>query len=424
MFESWQTTLFQAMGWVLLFGILFQTLLAVFLSVRRVRLEMAQQALALDLVKKQVHLDAARFRLEWERTQLSWKGNRKFRVACIENEAPSIQSFYLVPHDGKPLPPFHPGQYLTFSLRLPGFAAPVTRCYSLSSSPLHLDNYRVTIKRIPPPDDQPEVPPGLVSSYFHDHLSEGDILDLRAPSGQFFLDINERWPVVLIGGGIGITPGFSMLQTLCIADPWREVWFFYGIRHHGEVIWEDQLKELAETQENLSLHLCYSQGIEESSSGRFHQHSGRVSVELFKQWLPSNNYLFYICGPSAMMTTLTEDLKTWGVPKAHIHFESFGPSSVKKKTAEVASASEVATVTFAHSDKTAQWTGAENSLLDLAEASGVAIDSGCRSGSCGACLTAIKSGEITYLDEPGQPPEKGSCLVCIAVPKTDLILDT
>ena len=65
----------------------------------------------------------------------SWSGLRKFEVVRVETEADQIRSFYLKPHDGKTLPPYEPGQYLTFSVRIPDRPKPVVRCYSLSDAP-------------------------------------------------------------------------------------------------------------------------------------------------------------------------------------------------------------------------------------------------------------------------------------------------
>jgi hypothetical protein len=78
---------------------------------------------------------------------------------------------------------------------------------------------------------------------------------------------------------------------------------------------------------------------------------------------------------------------------------------------------------FDRSGKTLTWDPAAESLLDFAEDNGITIDSGCRAGNCGTCITAIKSGDVTYFNESGSAPEDGSCLTCISVPKTNLTLD-
>jgi len=178
--------------------------------------------------------------------------------------------------------------------------------------------------------------------------------------------------------------------------------------------------------ENVHLRLCFSNPKEDEVEGEGFHHAGFVSVELFKQVLPSSNYEYYLCGPPPMVASLTTDLREWGVPDADVHLETFGPASVKKKAPSPENAAAAPTgqvVTFARSSKNVTWDGSHDSILELAEANGIELDFGCRAGSCGTCITAVKTGEVGYVEEPDAQPESGSCLACIAVPKTDLALD-
>lgn len=357
-------------------------------------------------------------------SEAAWAGYRKFVLAGKVLEAENICSFYYAPHDGRQLPPYLPGQYLTFRLHVPGQANPVTRCYSLSDSPNHPDYYRITVKRILPPPDKSDLPPGLASSFLHHELQPDDIVDVKAPSGHFYLDTAHHHPVVLIAGGIGLTPVLSMLNYIAESGSTRETWFFYGVRNSSEHAMKDHLQDLANENENIHLRICYSDPLPEDEEGRDFDHAERVSVELLKNTLESNNYDFYICGPPPMMNAMVEDLDAWGVPRDKIHYEAFGPASVKRVStvSEGASASGVQ-VTFARSGKTLAWGGDAGSLLEFAEANGIPMDCGCRAGNCGTCLTAIREGEVEYLNEPGAPVEEGSCLTCISVPKSNVSLD-
>jgi ferredoxin-NADP reductase len=219
------------------------------------------------------------------------------------------------PHDGKPLPGFKPGQYLTFQLNIPGKDKPTVRCYSLSDGPRG-EYYRVSIKRCPAPRGKPDIPPGLSSNFFHDHVKEGDILDVRAPGGHFFLDLEATGPIVLIGGGIGITPVLSMLNTL-VADGTlkRQVHFFLGVRNSKDHPMKAHLEELNKLHDNLTLHVCYSGPEDKDVKDRDYQHGERVSIDLFKRVLPSNNFDFYLCGPPPMMESVVPGLEEWGVPE-------------------------------------------------------------------------------------------------------------
>ncbi len=400
------------------------------------------------IAEAQARFEAERVEILHRRkqTELSWIGYRKFEVErkVFEDENRSICSFYLVPHDKRPLPDFRPGQFLTFKLdigpdtlkhrpgdRRPSDALghfvqerpqkPTVRCYSLSDCP-RPNSYRFTIKKIPPPPNDPEAPPGLASNYFHDYVEEGDILNVKAPSGHFLLDMSREHPVVLIGGGVGVTPLLSILNAIVTSGSKRETWFFYGVRNGKEQIAKEHLANIARAHENVHLHICYNQPLESDVLGKDYHHSERVSVDLFKRLLASNNYEFYICGPPPMMAAIFEGLTAWGVPEDSIKFEAFGPATVRK-TRATSPGMVQSTVTFSKAGKECTWTDDGPVLLELAEANGVMIDSGCRVGNCNTCLTAIKEGNVRYVREPDTMPEEGSCLTCIAVPNGNLVLD-
>lgn len=364
----------------------------------------------------------------------AWTGLRTFRVArkTMEDVAQTICSFELVPQDGRALPPFLPGQFLTFSLDIPMKAdstQPVVRCYSISNAP-DPSHYRVSIKRAPAPLGTLH-PVGRSSNFFHDHVLEGDLLQVRAPGGHFHIDRSEA-PVVLIGGGVGITPMLSMLNWCLAQQPGREVWLFYGVRHSRELVLQTQLEALAAAHPNFHLHFCLSDAAPDGLAGQKYHRQGRVDVVLLRTLLPLKPYHYYICGPTPMLQSLVPSLEDWGVPDAHIHFEAFGPASIqRKKTASAAQASTpanaaVATdikVTFAKSGKQVAWQADAGSLLDFAEAKGIGVASGCRAGGCGSCQTTITSGEVTYRQTPDFDPEPGTCLLCVCTPKTSVTLE-
>ncbi|HEY2082193.1 MAG TPA: 2Fe-2S iron-sulfur cluster-binding protein [Verrucomicrobiae bacterium] len=416
-------------------GLLFGYLLLGFLTVyaaslcygtfRRLSFERERQSLERQRLKIDIQAAKARTK-EVEQIKLVWNGFRKFQVVKKVCECEDVHSFYLAPHDGRPLPQFKPGQYITFQLNLPGQGKPVIRCYSLSDSH-RPDCYRVTIKKALPPPDCEGAKCGIASSYFCDTVKAGDILDVKAPSGHFFLDMAEEKPVVLISGGVGITPMVSMLNAIVESGQKREVWFFFGARNRKEHILKEHLEKIASANENVRLHVCYSKPGREDAKDKDFQHEGRVTVELFKQLLPSNNFDYFLCGPGAFMKSITDGLAEWGVLDANVHFEAFGPASVKK-AAPPPSASDTMmlskiTVTFGKSNKTHHWDPSLSSLLEFAEARGVKIDAGCRAGNCGTCLVAIKSGDVEYLASQGASTETGSCLTCICKPKSNLVLD-
>jgi hypothetical protein len=153
-----------------------------------------------------------------------------------------------------------------------------------------------------------------------------------------------------------------------------------------------------------------------------------VDVALLRRLLPLKPYHYYICGPGPMLASLVPALEDWGVPDARIHFEAFGPASVTRKhsprvPAVAASDSQPVAVTLKKSGKVIHWQPGMGSLLDMAEANGISVSSGCRAGSCGSCQTNILFGEVAYTRVPDFDPEPGSCLLCVCTPKSAVTLE-
>jgi ferredoxin-NADP reductase len=362
--------------------------------------------------------------LQWARASQpalrAWSGVRPFRVSAVVDEAQDLRSFYLVPEDGRPLPRFEPGQYLTFHLPTADPARPLVRCYSLSERPRE-DLYRVTIKRVTPPADSRRLPPGRASNYFHREVRPGSQLHIEAPQGAFFLDPTDDLPVVLIGAGIGVTPLISMAASLVHARDRRTAYLVVGFRHSREHPFRARLAEFKADASNLVLDVSYSRPLPGDQHGRDFDHRGHVDLARLRRVLPSNNFRFYVCGPAAMMQSLVPALLDWGVPAEHIRYEAFGPATVRGLSHD--DATTPCGVQFARSGRAARWTGAEASLLELAELNGVPLEFGCRAGSCGQCRVMIAAGRVTHAKQPGVQLVDGECLACIARPQGDVIVE-
>jgi ferredoxin-NADP reductase len=412
-------------------GILLQ--LAIYLAISFGRHWSNYQTLRTSVIYGEPLLASPAKTREPEGVTAAWAGLRTFRVThkIVEDAAAEVCSFHLVPQDGQPLPSFLPGQFLTFHLAIPtaaGGTESITRCYSLSDAPRRT-NYRVSIKRAPAPAKL-QVPPGRSSNFFHDQIEVGSLLQVRAPAGHFHIEHSDA-PVVLVGGGIGITPMLSMLNWCLAEQPGREVWLFYGVRHSQELVTREHLEALADIHPHFHLHLCLSQPGPQDVPGLRYQHHGRVDVDLLRRLLPLKPYHFYICGPTPLLESLVPALEDWGVPDARIHFEAFGPSSVKRRNAQPVSSASVSSsaaevevsVNFAKTGKQVPWSTDYGSLLDLAEAHGIAVNTGCRAGGCGSCQTTLKAGQVHYPQAPDFDPEPGSCLMCVCTPTTSVTLE-
>lgn len=354
---------------------------------------------------------------------LAWPGWREFRVVRREFEDPARSqcSFYLEPLDGATLPPFLPGQFLTFAVTTrDGQGGPLVRCYSLSD-PSDPGHYRITVKRALAPASQPRLPAGKVSNHLHDTIQPGDVLEVKAPAGRFVLDPTADVPVVLVAGGIGITPLLCMLQWCLAEQPGRSVHLYYGVRSAQELAFGPLLAKLARTHPAFQLHVVCSNP---ASDDRDCRHVGYIDVSLLRQTLPAGRHQFYVCGPTPMMESLVPALADWGVPVEDIHFEAFGPASIRLGDSERADAAGMHfEVAFRRSGRTLVWDGRDASLLDFAERNGISIESGCRSGSCGSCETALIEGTVGYAHTPDHPVAAGRCLLCVGTPRSRLVLD-
>ena len=357
----------------------------------------------------------------------AWQGFRPFIVDQKVEESQTITSFYLVPEDGKPLPVYMPGQFLTFKLTIPGHRKPEIRNYSLSDSPGHPEYYRVTIKREP----VPEIPSVVsASNYFHDQVEPGTRLQVAAPRGDFFLDPHEETPVVLLSGGVGLTPMISMLNAIAESGKKRPTWFVHGTQngiHHAMC---KHMRRVAAEKDNVTLHIRYSRPQPEDIKGRDYDSIGHVTVDLLRELSADKDMDFYLCGPPPFMKSLMKELRDWGVPENRIRFELFGPAALlqegkrpirlKKKPV---SGEEAFEVVFSQSGVTAKWDGEYANLLDFAEDQGVFPDFSCRSGICHTCMYELLDGEVDYTLEPLDPPYPGHVLLCCTRPKSNLVID-
>ncbi len=371
-----------------------------------------------------------------ESTSDSWTGYRTFQVSKVVKETKDIVSVYLKPEDGKGIASFLPGQHLTIKVPVPGRSKPLIRCYSLSSAP-QPDHYRISVKAITTalPSGNENEPQqfhhGVVSHFINNSMCVGDRIEVKAPAGHFVLDESSELPVVLLAGGIGVTPMISILQHLRNVNSSRMTLLLYGVRNSADQAFADAIKQVTDARENFHAIHCFSQPLPTDVPDKDFQVGGFVSVDLLKQVLPSNHCQFYVCGPPAFMESISQGLVQWQVPAGRIFYEAFGPASIgKKKQSDVETSDAIAAkydqldpVTFKKSDHAVLWSANHDSLLELAEANGIFPESGCRAGSCGSCETGIVGGKVKYPD--GQPVDcsPGACLLCLAKPDGAVELD-
>jgi len=332
---------------------------------------------------------------------------RDFRIAATQDESRSIRSFLLEPADGGGLPPVLPGQHIVVR----GEGSERSRAYSVSALPAgHL---RISVKR----------EPGGFSEWLHLNAGAGDRLRVLGPCGSFVWAGDTTAPLVLISAGVGITPMMAMLQAAATNNGSRcvpeSITFIHGARRSADHAFADQTREIARNHPSVRRHVRFSAPGSEDVLGRTHDSVGRIDEPLLADLLRGLvDARIYICGPASFILDVTRWVGELGLPGAEIFTEAFGAP----RGASGADASPMkpeppseAQIHFDASGGSAVWRPGM-SLLDVAEAGGVAIESECRSGVCGRCATRIVSGRTGYQVAPFAETTPGEVLLCCAVP--------
>lgn len=252
-----------------------------------------------------------------------WEGFRPFRVERKEKESDMIASFYLVPEDGGAIAGFKPGQYVSIKIDKEGAEHTQIRQYSLSDAP-GKPYYRISVKR---EDADQERSAGSVSTYLHQQAQVGATLWLSAPAGEFTLNTADERPVVLISGGVGLTPMLSMLNKLTAHYPERPVTFIHAAQNGDVHALRQHVNALAGRHPQLSVYYCYEMPTERDRELQLFHKEGYIDLPWLQSVVTDADSSFYFCGPTPFMVAINHSLKQWGVPDADIHFEFFGPAA-------------------------------------------------------------------------------------------------
>lgn len=258
-----------------------------------------------------------------------WEGFRNFIVARKVEESDVITSFYLKPEDEKAISSYQAGQYISIKVKIEGEQYEMIRQYSLSDSP-NEKYYRISVKR---EDAIGEKEEGKVSTYLHHQVNVGDVLQISAPAGDFVINTEKNSPVVLLSGGVGLTPMVSMLHTVAERQPEREVVFIHAAINSKVHALREEVSVLAE-RPTIQAYVCYESPTEQDRMDQNFDKEGYVNQEWLKTIIPTVEADFYFCGPIPFMNAINEALLNLGVKEENIHFEFFGPKaelSVPKK---------------------------------------------------------------------------------------------
>lgn len=347
----------------------------------------------------------------------AWPGFRPLTVARIRQESSLIRSVTLT--GPEPLPRWLPGQ--SIALRTSAGDGGVVRNYSLSNDP-GAGEFRIAVKR----EEH-----GVGSGFIHRDVKVGDVLDVAAPRGTFFLRGGDG-PVLLISAGVGITPVLSMLHVLAEASTDREVWWLHGARNGAERAFAEESAQLLNRLPDSRSRVIYSGPLNTDRVGVDYDAAGRLRVDLLRDLEVPVNAEAYLCGPAVFMDEWSAGLAAHGLDRGGIHSEVFGAAGALTPGIAATSvtphpppgAAETGPdVQFARSGVSAPFGPPTATLLEFAESCDVPVRWSCRTGVCHNCETALLAGRVRYDPEPLEAPADGNVLICCAQPTEAVVLD-
>jgi nitric oxide dioxygenase len=255
-----------------------------------------------------------------------WTDWRDMKIAKKVRESEEVTSFYLEPCDGKPLPSFLPGQYISVQTEVPELKYVQARQYSLSKAPTP-DHYRISVKREGGLDAKR---PGCISNILHGQKEVGDTVQVSHPAGEFFLDItdeNDQAPVVLLSAGVGLTPLLSILETLVEKGDKRRISWVHTARNSKVHAFKEHIRKYATQNDNVRKEVFISRPEEQDKKGEDYI-EGRLDLKKLKSredlMLHDDDTKYYICGPEGFMADLEKALRGRGVDPKRINMEIFG----------------------------------------------------------------------------------------------------
>lgn len=308
---------------------------------------------------------------------------------------------------------FQPGQYITLLAQTQADQNNIQkRCYSLASWQKNPGFYELGIQR----ENH-----GQVSNWLHENLKPGTIIEALPPKGDFVFNLHQSEHVVLVAGGIGITPLRAMIHKFIAQksnslSPVKTMRLFYSAKSVDKMCYLDEFIKLADEHAEFYFYPTLSQA-EKNWQGL----TGRLDAKQLTQSLQPDiksrsdktTSDYYMCGPQEMMDNMKLGLMQQGIPLDKIHFERFGVgiTSIGDEVFSVKLGSNK-TITYQK----------QRSLLEALEQQGIEIESECRSGECGQCKIKLHRGEIRQLIEPDMDLDAGEILPCCCVPESDLLI--
>ena len=237
---------------------------------------------------------------------------RPFRLVRRIEETDDVVTLVLEPADGEPVAPSAPGQYVSVLVDLPD-GRRQGRQYTGSSTALGT-RVQITVRKVFGVDGAPD---GEVSSFLHDSLKVGDLVDVSAPAGDFVVTDADS-PLLLASAGAGITTVLPILEHVAKTQPERKEIVAHGDRHGDHHALGETVRHVGRVLHDLRSHIWYGD-VADGDTRSFEGYMDLSAIDL-----PEDVQVF-TCGPLPFMRLVRQSLVERGVPAEKIRYEVFGP---------------------------------------------------------------------------------------------------
>ena len=305
---------------------------------------------------------------------------------------------------------FSAGQHLTIKATIKGEI--LYRTFSISSIPNTENFLTLTIKKIKN---------GKVTNYLAKNLKVGDSLEVTAPSGQFYLNAEpaNQKHYVMIAGGSGITPIYSMIGTIMKFEPKSKITLLYANRTSNNIIFKEKLEKWAK-EFPAQIEVKHFLSEEKNPQNAIKGYITRISLEELVNHYDKNKLDFYLCGPEMMTNKLIEDLAYFGIEKDKIHRELFLITAHNQ--ANTSQKAQVSAKVFGK--MYAFETKEGKTILQSGFEQNIPLPFSCQSGLCGMCKMKCTEGKVSMQNNQvlsEQDLKAGYILTCQSLPQTDKI---
>ena len=306
---------------------------------------------------------------------------------------------------------FAPGQYINLNVTVEG--QEYRRSYSICSGPA--EKLSIGVKAIEN---------GIVSTFLVHTLQEGDLLHISKPEGNFGLKETDK-TIVAFAAGSGITPILSIAKSLEGTN--NKLTLYYGNKSFNEILFREELEKLSNTN---VIHFLSQETHEGYKSGRIDEKNLRDEIKSNLELLKAD--VFMICGPEAMIQTVEDNLKFFGVASDKIKYELFTtPVLLASQQTETVhsdfSGESVVKVILEGETTQFRLATSGDTILQASENEGMDVPFSCRGGVCCSCKAKVLEGSASMklnYSLTDEEVKKGYILTCQAHPTSENVTIT